>query len=174
MMLDSRASFTVRRATAVHRVLVMGCLLMTGPATTADTIAANATTTVVAETQRVQSLVDEFRLRLKLPSAVTASIVDENPLLVSVSPPNAAGGAYGLALEARFLDQLNDDELRAVVAHELGHVWIFTHHPYLQTEAGANQIAERLVTRESLERVYSRVWPDGTPQGTTPRFADAR
>ena len=52
-----------------------------------------------------------------------------------------------------------------MVAHELGHVWIFTHHPYLQTEAGANQIAERLVARQTLERVYAKVWPEGAPRG---------
>ena len=175
MTLDSRATFTTRPAGAVHRLLVIGCLLMTGPATAADTTAADtATTAMMAETQRVQALVDEFRLRLKLPPAVTASIVAENPLLVSVSPPTGVDGAYGLAFEARFLDQLSDEELRAVVAHELGHVWIFTHHPYLQTEAGANQIAERVVPRQSLERVYAKVWPDGAPGTVVPRFADAR
>jgi hypothetical protein len=46
----------------------------------------------------------------------------KNPLLVSVSPPSEIDGAYGLAFEGRFLDRLSDDELRAVVAHELGHV----------------------------------------------------
>lgn len=152
----------------------MGCLLMTGPATAADGIATNTTTTIVADTQRVQAVVDDFRVRLRLPSAVTASIVTENPLLVSVSPPGSMDGAYGLAFEGRFLDQLSDDELKAVVAHELGHVWIFTHHPYLQTEAGANQIAERLVPRATLERVYAKVWPQGAPPNVVSRFADAR
>jgi Zn-dependent peptidase ImmA (M78 family) len=44
------------------------------------------------------------------------------------------------------------------VAHELGHVWIFTHHPYLQTEQLANQIAMRLVARETLEPIYEKLW----------------
>jgi hypothetical protein len=173
MTLDSRASSTVRRSTVLHRLIVMGCLLMTGPVTAADRITTN-TTAVIAETQRVQAVVDEFRGRLNLPPAVTASIVLENPLLVSVSPPSDATGAYGLAFEARFLDRLSDGELRAVVAHELGHVWLFTHHPYLQTEAGANQIAERLVARETLDRVYAKVWPQGVPGNVTPRFAGPR
>ena len=172
MTLDLRASSSPRRSTAIHRVLVVCSLLMTGPATAADTTASNTTT--LEKTERVQVLVDAFRARLKLPRAVTASIVQENPLLVSVSPPSEIGGAYGLAFEGRFLDRLSDDELRAVVAHELGHVWIFTHHPYLQTEAGANQIAERLVTRQTLERVYAKVWPEGAPRGVVARFADAR
>lgn len=144
---------------------------MTGPATAADTIAAASSASALeAETQRVQALVDDFRVRLNLPPAVTASIVAENPLLVSVSPPTGGEGAYGLAFEAQFLDQLSDEELRAVVAHELGHVWIFTHHPFLQTEAGANRIAERLVPRQSLERVYAKVWPQGVPQNVAARF----
>lgn len=54
--------------------------------------------------------------------------------------------------------QLNEDELRAAVAHELGHVWIFSHHPYLHTERLANEIAMRVVSRESLERVYEKLW----------------
>ncbi|MCI0721982.1 MAG: hypothetical protein L0338_23875, partial [Acidobacteria bacterium] len=51
-------------------------------------------------------------------------------------------------------------ELSASIAHELGHVWIFTHHPYLQTELLANQIALRVVAREDLEKTYEKVWKD--------------
>jgi hypothetical protein len=171
MALASRSSSTVHLSTTVRRVLVVCCLLMTAPATAADSVASN--TGELIETRRVQALVDEFRQQLNLPPAVTASIVPENPLLVSVSPPHDGSGAYGLSFEAGFLDTLSDDDLRAVVAHELGHVWIFTHHPYLQTEALANQIAQRLVTRQSLERVYSKVWQQGVPKGTVSRFSDA-
>jgi predicted Zn-dependent protease len=56
------------------------------------------------------------------------------------------------------LDVLTDDEVRAAIAHELGHVWVFTHHPFLQTEELANRIAMRAVSRETLERVYDKVW----------------
>ena len=55
-----------------------------------------------------------------------------------------------------------------MVAHELGHVWIYTHHPYLQTEQLANQIAMRVVSRESLDSVYGKVWADAG--GPLPRF----
>ena len=66
---------------------------------------------------------------------------------------------------ASFLDALNDEELEAAVAHELGHVWIFTHHPFLQTEELANKIAMRAVTRETLQRVYAKVWERGGTKG---------
>jgi hypothetical protein len=53
-----------------------------------------------------------------------------------------------------------DSELSASIGHELGHVWIFTHHPYLQTELLANQVALRVVSREDLERIYEKIWKD--------------
>jgi len=74
------------------------------------------------------------------------------------------------SVDAAFLDQLTDDELEAAIAHELGHLWVFTHHPFLQTEELANQIAMRVVSRESLERVYGKVWARGGTKGDLNRF----
>jgi hypothetical protein len=105
--------------------------------------------------ERVQRVVDESRARLEIPQEVSVSIVPSNILVVSVQPKD---GAFVLAVEEGFLRELSDDDLRAVVAHELGHVWIFTHHPYLQTEQLANQIAMRLVARETLEPIYDKLW----------------
>ena len=85
------------------------------------------------------------------------SLVPKNALIVSVERQPGHDGVFLLLFEEAFLEQLTEDDIRAVVAHELGHVWIFTHHPYLQTEQLANQIAMRLVTRESLEPVYDKV-----------------
>jgi Peptidase family M48 len=124
----------------------------------------------LAKAQRVQGVIDELRGRLSLRRDVVAAIVPVNPLMVSVLSPVEHGGAYRVAFEGSFLDTLSDDELRAVVAHELGHVWIFTHHPYLQTEQLANKIALQVVPRDSLERVYDKVWPHGTPVGAPVRF----
>ena len=67
-------------------------------------------------------------------------------------------GMFVMCFDERFLADLDSDELRAAIAHELGHVWIFSHHPYLQTEALANEVAMRAVTRESLEKVYKKLW----------------
>jgi hypothetical protein len=118
----------------------------------------------------IQSVIDELRGRLSMPVTVTASMVPSNPLLVSVEPAPGREAAFQLTFEDRFLETLDDEELRAVVAHELGHVWIFTHHPYLQTEQLANEIALRLVSRESLQRVYAKVWARNGQKGDIARF----
>ena len=111
-----------------------------------------------ARAQQIQASVDALRTRLAIPEAVVVSVVPKNDLLVSVAPMKDGRRTFGLALEDSFLDTLTQDELEAVVAHELGHVWIFTHHPYLQTEELANDIALRVIDRASLERAYKKVW----------------
>jgi predicted Zn-dependent protease len=104
----------------------------------------------------VQEIVDDLKGRLAIPQAVAVSIVDQNPLMVSVAP--APGGGFALSFESDFADRLTEDELTAAVAHELGHVWIYTHFPYLQTEQLANEIAMRVVSRESLVPVYAQMF----------------
>lgn len=54
--------------------------------------------------------------------------------------------------------RLSQEELKAVIAHELGHVWIFSHFPYLQTEILANEIAMRAVSRDSMKKIYAKLW----------------
>jgi Zn-dependent protease with chaperone function len=109
----------------------------------------------------VQLKVDDFRTRLAIESPVKVSVVPTNIRIVSVTPPRPADPAFELSIEGAFLDLLSDDDLSAVIAHELGHVWVATHHPYLQTERLANSIAMRVVSRDSLERVYAKVWARG-------------
>jgi hypothetical protein len=123
-----------------------------------------------AEAQRVQAIVDELRRQLSLQREVVVSVVPENPQVVSVRPPADRAGAFHLSFEARFLEVLSEEELRAAIAHELGHVWIFSHHPYLHTERLANDIAMRVVSRESLERVYEKLWARGGAKGQMRRF----
>jgi hypothetical protein len=113
---------------------------------------------LVARERQVQDLVDAIKMRLSIPETIVASVVAENRLVVSVARSKDRDGAFSLVLEAAFLDLLTEEELEAVVAHELGHVWIFTHHPYLQTEELANRIAMRVAGRETLEAVYQKVW----------------
>ena len=122
------------------------------------------TPTVPRDSKWIQHIVDDFRAQLGVPQKVDVQIVDKNPLLVSVAPVDDHVTAFTLSVEESFLAGLTDAEVRAVIAHELGHVWIFTHHPFLQTESLANEIARRLVARDNLVQVYEKLWQR---QGTT-------
>jgi hypothetical protein len=103
-------------------------------------------------------LVDKLKVRMSIPDTVAVSIVDYNQLVVSVEHPKDDASAFSLSIDRDFLQGLTADEIEAVVAHELGHVWIFTHHPFLQTEELANQIAMQVVPQETLAAVYEKVW----------------
>jgi hypothetical protein len=116
--------------------------------------------------ETLQRLVDDFRARLTIPNPVAVALVAGNPLLVSVERTKDQADGFTLSLESSFVEDLSDAELAAVVAHELGHVWIFTHHPFLQTEEQANEIALKFVSRDVLERVYDRVWKHTGVKGT--------
>jgi hypothetical protein len=118
----------------------------------------------------IQELVNDLKTQLGIHAAVTAALVPVNPLLVSVQPVDRASGTFQMEFDERFLATLDQEDLKAIVAHELGHVWIFTHHPYLQTERLANSVAMRAVPRASLERVYSKVWERDGTKGDLIRF----
>lgn len=113
----------------------------------------------------LQALVDDLKARLSIPEVVIVTVVSSNPHMVSVKAPPDFAQPFRLAIEREFLDEVADDELAAAIAHELGHVWVFTHHPYLQTEQLANEIAMRVVSRDSLERLYERAWARGGAMG---------
>jgi hypothetical protein len=112
------------------------------------------------QTERIRAIVNRLRNDLSIPEDILISIVPKNKRLISVEQTKEPHNAFLLSFEEDFLDTLDDSDLTAAIAHELGHVWIFTHHPYLQTELLANQIALKVVTKKSLERVYERVWKD--------------
>ena len=112
---------------------------------------------VVRETQ-IQDLVDKLKIRMSIPDRVVVSIVEHNQLVVSVERAKDGAGTFSLSIDRGFLDGLTTDEIAAVVAHELGHVWIFTHHPFLQTEELANEIAMQVVSQDTLAAVYDKVW----------------
>src|SRR6478735_7959325 len=71
------------------------------------------------ERDRVQQVVDDSRARLGIPQEVRVSIVPTNALVVSVQPHSVQPGVFILSFEQEFLQQLGDDEIAAVVAHEL-------------------------------------------------------
>lgn len=112
----------------------------------------------VRETARIRAIVTEFKSLLGITEFIDVTIAENEPLLFSVFPHPDRNGAFRLKVDPYFLETLSEEEARAAVAHEMGHVWIFTHHPHVQTEPRANQIAERIVPRASLERLYEKVW----------------
>jgi hypothetical protein len=123
----------------------------------------------LAARTRIQEIVDDFIVRLTLDAKVAISVVPKNPLMMSVQVDDSRTG-FLMSLDEDFVSELTDSELQAAIAHELGHVWIFTHHPYLQTEALANQIAQRVVSRDDLVQVYEKVWSRLGTKGDLARF----
>lgn len=120
--------------------------------------------------QRLNTVAKEFVTQLGISEEIAVSIVEVNEYLVSVQRSPEAKKGFIIKFERKFLPTLSDEELRAVIAHELGHIWIFTHHPYLQTEALANEKALQLVSRKSLEQVYGKVWAHTGQKGNLRDF----
>jgi Zn-dependent protease with chaperone function len=123
-----------------------------------------------AAAKDLQNLLDDVRNRLGIDRAVAVELVLKNPHIVSVATPKEHGAPFTVMVEESVLALLTRDELEAAIAHELGHVWVFTHHPYLQTELLANQVAMRVVGRETLVRVYEKVWSRDGQKGDLIRF----
>lgn len=128
-----------------------------------------------AQTTKAQliSQVEELRAELGIPDRILISIVGRNDLLISVRPSPSKPNTFIMKFDRKFLTSLSDEELRAAIAHELGHVWIFTHQPYVQSESLANDKALKLVGRESLTEVYKKVWVYRGEQGTLAKFLDS-
>ncbi len=142
---------TAGRAAAF--VFVSCLALLTGAAAQAGPVSPAA-----LRLNAIQAAVDGLRDRLAIRETVQVAVVPANKLLLSVATENGRGGPFHLSIDAAFLEELTNDELDAALAHELGHVWIFTHHPYLQTERLANEIALRVVERKQLELLYRKMW----------------
>jgi predicted Zn-dependent protease len=89
---------------------------------------------------------------------VHVTLVDHNPLVMSVETIAGRVGPFIITVDREFIRELNPEEVEAAIAHELGHVWIYTHPPYTQSERLANEIAMRVVRRSAFEPVYAKVW----------------
>ena len=112
----------------------------------------------LSEVVMLQELTDDLRSRLQIAEQVHVSLVDHNPLVMSVETLSGRTGPFVITVDRKFIGELSKEETEAALAHELGHVWIYTHHPYLQTERLANDIAMRVINREAFEPVYRKVW----------------
>lgn len=107
---------------------------------------------------RLSQIVHDLSQHLQINDNIEVQVDDHNEKMVSSEPLVGPIHGYRISFDRQFLLSLNDDEIIAAIAHELGHVWIFSHHPYLQTEELANEIAMRVVDRESLKKVYAKLW----------------
>jgi hypothetical protein len=113
---------------------------------------------LVLREKQVQDSVDKLKIRMSILDTVVVSIVEHNQLVVSVERAKNGASGFSLLIDRDFLAGLTTNEIDAVLAHELGHVWIFTHHPFLHTEELANQIAMQVVPQDTLAAVYDKVW----------------
>lgn len=143
---------------------------MTAAALVATASVAAATPAAEKRSRQLQRVLDRVKQRLGLEDAVTVELVAANPHLISVEAPGQSGAPFLVRVEQGMVELLDADELEAALAHELGHVWVFTHHPYLQTERLANEIALRAVPRDALARVYQKVWQRGGQKGDLAHF----
>src|SRR5262245_8555865 len=117
-----------------------------------------ARVSLVLREKQIQDSVDKLKIRMSIPDAVVVSIVEHNQFVVSVERATNGASGFSLLIDRDFLAGLTTNEIDAVLAHELGHVWIFTHHPFLHTEELANQIAMQVVPQDTLAAVYDKVW----------------
>ncbi len=127
----------------------------------ATSTTSDVSTGPVAETttgSALQDLTDDLRARLEIGELVHITLVDHNPLVMSVETLAGRTGPFVISVDREFIHELSSKELEAAIAHELGHVWIYTHQPYVQTERLANDIAMRVVSRSMFEPVYEKVW----------------
>lgn len=108
--------------------------------------------------QEIGLIAQGFCSNLGISQPIHVVILQRNPRLISVEFVPGRTDAFQMIFERGFLDSLDRRELLAAVAHEVGHAWIYTHFPYLQTEALANRQALKLVSRSDLERLYLKVW----------------
>ena len=106
----------------------------------------------------LQNITDALRARMDIFERVVVTVVDHNPLVMSVETLGGRSGPFVITADREFIQSLSAEELRAALAHELGHVWIYTHHPYLQTERLANDIALRVTSAEVMLPLYEKVW----------------
>jgi hypothetical protein len=142
----------LRRAVFEPGLIFAFVVLMAHP------VARDSPSIVTLKARRAQEFVNQLRAALPISNEVQIAVVIYQPLVFSVQPTDTHKDRFLLTMELGFLLMLDDDELRAAVAHELGHVWIYTHHPFLQTERLANVIGQRIVSRASFERIYSKLW----------------
>jgi hypothetical protein len=142
-----------------HRILwIRSALVFAFVLLNAVPIARDLFDIVTLRTVRAGEIVNQLRAALQIDSDVQVAAVTYHPLVFSVEPLDKSRDHFVLSMEINFLLKLNDEELYAALAHEMGHVWVYKHFPFLQTERLANSIALRVVPRENFEMLYTKLW----------------
>ena len=122
--------------------------------------------------EEIKQIVQSFAGQLGITQPVTVSVVPTNSRLASAERIPKGEEAFQISFEEAFLRTLDHEDLTAAVAHELGHIWIFTHFPFLQTEPLANRQALKLVSRNNLQAVYEKIWKWKGEKGNLERVLD--
>jgi len=106
---------------------------------------------------KLEKIASGLAASLEMRKPVQVIVVPENDRIVSVEP-FLNGQGFRVEFEQAFFDQLNDEEIVAALAHEIGHVWIFSHPPHNHSEPLANEIALKIVPRKQMEALYIKLW----------------
>src|SRR5687768_14137760 len=110
----------------ITALVALGAPPFAAPANSPSSASADSNSgALAAEELRLQDVVDQLKARLAVNDEVAVAIVAENPLMVSVEARQGPNGVFRMAFERNFLEDLTPSELEAVIAHELGHIWIF-------------------------------------------------
>src|SRR5262249_43881757 len=81
--------------------------------------------------KRIQAITTQLESRLQMTQEIEVSIVPVEARMLSVQRNRNASGTgelFLITLDRTFVEGLTEKELTAALAHELGHVWIFSHH----------------------------------------------
>ena len=110
--------------------------------------------------QALQSLVDGLKAQLGIDAIVSTAIVPTNPLRVSVRPVEGGPGTFQMAFEQAFLTDLDDDDLKAIVAHERARM-LGVHAIVLTDESGTTTL-QALADGQEVEMLAWRLaWRQG-------------
>src|SRR5262245_50400127 len=81
---------------------------------------------------KLQKVAAQRALLLGIPQHIRVVVGPNSKMVISVEHDSEAD-EYRVLIDPKFMEQLNDEDIVTAISHELGHVWIFTHHPFLQT-----------------------------------------
>ena len=72
--------------------------------------------------KQLSAVVEEFRNRLAISEPIRISLVETNDYRMSVQRSSTPDNAFVISFELDFVGVLSEEALRAVVAHEFGHI----------------------------------------------------